>query len=240
MKPTHVYVTSDWHGDWLTDGQWRLKDLEQQTDALLDAIERDEGAMQIFVFLGDLSNPYSRHVHHAVAHGVRVACRLNQLGVPNYWLVGNHDIIEDDKVSHTLLELKAIEDQLTLVIDRPTHSRFGANAEAIWLPYTSPRNNYSPAEFVSNVKGLGLKRLIFGHLNIEGITAGSETTSMARGRDVFWPFDAIANAGWGDALWFNGHYHEAQTFRGIHIPGALLRLCHGEEQNNPGYLRFAL
>ncbi len=235
---TTVFVASDWHGDWITDGRWRLGDLQQQTDRLLADVEETPGD-KIFVFLGDLSNPYSRHVHHAVAHGVRVASRLNILRVPNYWLVGNHDIIEDDRVSHTLLELAAL-DHPTLVIDRPMHTLFGDQAEAIWLPYTSPRNAYSPADFVGSVKGQGLRRLIFGHLNIEGITAGSETHSMARGRDVFWPFDAIANAGWGDALWFNGHYHEQQIFRGIHIPGALLRLCHGEEDNNPGYLRFTL
>ena len=106
------------------------------------------------------------------------------------------------------------------------------------LPFTAPNRAYDPERVVEEFESGGRKiKVVAGHLNIEGIEPGSETTSMARGREVFWPKAAIKKK-FPKALWLNGHYHRQQVFQGIHIPGSLLRLAHDEEDNKPGFLVF--
>jgi hypothetical protein len=77
--------------------------------------------------------------------------------------------------------------------------------------------------------------IVIGHLMLEGIAPGSETTDMARGRDVFLPVAAL-RAAFPDCVICNGHYHTAQTYKTVHIPGSLIRLTKGEIGNVPGYL----
>ena len=77
--------------------------------------------------------------------------------------------------------------------------------------------------------------IIAGHLNLEGITAGSETTKMPRGREVYWPLDAIREC-FPDALVLGGHYHERQLYQGVQIIGSLARLTFGEEDTQPAFI----
>lgn len=80
-------------------------------------------------------------------------------------------------------------------------------------------------------------QLIVGHLMIEGIAVGSETRDMPRGRDVFLPIDSLRDH-FPDAKIVNGHYHDGQMYKGVHIPGALARFTVGEAQNTPRFLEF--
>jgi DNA repair exonuclease SbcCD nuclease subunit len=231
-----IVIASDFHGDWFTDGYERLDDLEEAAHAVLvEACKAD-----VFMFLGDLTNPYSKNVHHAVRVAVGMASQLNTRNVVNYWLTGNHDVIEDgDRVSHTLLALKNLHHGLTKVIDEPLSIMLTHGKRLIALPFVAPSIAYDPAAFIHSchkiTEEFDERVLIAGHLNIEGIEPGSETTDMARGRDIFFPLEAVEEC-YPKALLFNGHYHERQVFKRINIPGSLLRLTHGEETNNPGFL----
>lgn len=230
-----LFITSDWHGDWYTDGYSRHDDLRQVLfKQVLPQVEEGD----YFAFLGDVSNPFSRDVHLAVSLEVEVACELKAKGVhQQVWMTGNHDVVEDSSGSHTLMALKPLEAMAQCkVIDRPVSLRF-AGLNVLMLPFTSPVFDYSPEEVVEQTDGE--IDMVFGHLNLRGITPGSESTDMPRGRDVYFPVDAIKKK-WPKARMYNGHYHEQQVFDGVRIPGSLLRLTHGEEQNRPGYFRVPL
>ena len=227
-------VTSDWHGDWVTDGFDRDADLE----SVLDNVLREAVSSDAFLFLGDLSNPYSRNVHKASAIAVSFATELSRLGVPNYWLAGNHDIIESGDAPYTSLHaLRGVGGE-TVLIERPMTIPFGQSRQLVAMPYVSPSFAYDPREFVRAQRELvqdESRVIVAGHLNLEGIGPGSETIDMPRGRDVFWPFEEV-EACLPNAVYLNGHYHEQQVFRNVHIPGSPLRLTHGEELNEPGFL----
>lgn len=226
-----LVVSSDWHGDWHTSGFERLDDLVTAQQEVLKECEQDN---TVFLFLGDLSNPFSRNCHQSIANALRFARTLNDRRVPNYWLVGNHDVVADARGSHTLMALRELRGS-TYVLDTP-----GVCLSMLALPFTPPNRAYDPAKVIEEIAAgpdASKIRLIAGHLNIEGIEPGSETTDMARGREIFWPAEAIEKH-FPKALRLNGHYHRQQTFNGINIPGSLLRLTHGEEQNTPGFLVF--
>ena len=229
-----LLVTSDWHGDWITSGVQRVGELNAIVLEMLERFER--GGFDGFAFLGDLTNPYSRNVHRAVAVATSVAAWMNVNGFPNIWIVGNHDIVESAEPNHTLLPLANMGGE-TVVVDTP-HQFWVDGQPFIGLPYTPATRSYSPEEFINEIE-LEQQPLVLGHLMIEGIGPGSETIDMPRGRDVFLPVDAIFRK-WPGAAVFNGHYHTGQVFRGVHIPGSLMRLTHGEENNEPGWLEVNL
>jgi hypothetical protein len=110
--------------------------------------------------------------------------------------------------------------------------------DVIALPFTPFCRSYDPAVFLREAAFVcrSPRVLIAGHLNLEGITPGSETLDMPRGRDVFFPIEE-ALATFGDrAILLNGHYHERQVYRGVQVVGSLERLGFGELRNEPGYL----
>jgi hypothetical protein len=201
-----------------------------------------------FLFLGDLSNPYSSGVHRAVELSVRVAAELNCREVMNTWLTGNHDVVEDASGSHTLLALKALDTSwlpaggFTRVADEPRALPF-EDWLLLTLPFTAPTRAYDPVEqverYAEQYAATEVPVVIAGHLNIEGIAAGSETSDMARGRDVMFPLERVLQL-FPRAILLNGHYHEQQVFRGIRIPGSLLRLTHSEEEHEKGFLILEL
>lgn len=227
-----MVVTSDWHADWVTNGFDRHEDVRRAVGQVVDYTKREARA---FVFMGDLSNPFSPGVHRAVAFGIEVAQQLNDVGIPNLWLTGNHDVVEDVSGSHVLNELAAAGFECTTVVDRPTWLAFAGRA-CLVLPFTSLANDYDPVGCVRQSYSLdGRQPLVFGHLNIEGIAAGSETTDMPRGRNVFLPVEDIFER-WPGAMVFNGHYHAGQTFRQVRIPGSPVKFAHGEEANASTFL----
>jgi len=203
-----------------------------------------------FLCLGDVSNPFSPGVHRAVALAVETAHAFEFACKDNAWIVGNHDVMEDQHGSHSLLGVKALEasgDGSTQLHDEPRVTWLG-NYLLVSLPYVAPARSYDPAAWIEEAceladnetivyPGRRKRTVVAGHLMIEGIEPGSETTDMARGRDVFWPEEAVRKH-FPDALWLNGHYHRGQVFRGIHVPGSLVRVTHGEEQNQPRFLVF--
>lgn len=225
-----IVVSSDWHGDWVTDGYDRHEDLKMAIAPVIEAAMQADG----FMFLGDLSNPYTRGVHRAVALGVKCARLLQEAKVPQLWVVGNHDIIEDSRRSHTLLALRSLGAGIQVADQSDLFHLAGLD---IWaMPFTAPNKHYEPDVEVRQLAEKGYNVDVFaGHLHIAGITEGTESGDMARGRPMFFPTEAIREC-FPHATCLNGHYHDKQTFRGIHIPGAPLRFGHGEERNNPGYL----
>lgn len=240
-----ILVTSDWHTDASTAGFSRSEDISQAIGETVEAAALEK--VDLYLFLGDLCDPDSVKSHRAAALGVHTAATLwFKHTIPSRWITGNHDVIEDGSGSHTIAGIAALARALgetehsgeVGVIATPYVESFrGRDFDILYLPFTPRSHAYNPEEWVQKcgAGSNGRKVIVAGHLNIEGIEPGSETTEMPRGRDVFLPVAAIRKR-WPNALILNGHYHRRQTFNGVVIPGSLERLTFGEEHNSPGFL----
>ncbi len=235
-----ILCSSDWHGDASTAGFPRYEDISRAVLETVDAAVRE--GVGLYLFLGDLCDPDSSATHRAAALGVLTAATLwSRHGIPSRWITGNHDVKEDGSGSHTLAGVAALahsvkhEGQIG-VLSQPFVECW-AGFDLVYLPFAPRSHAYDPEEWVNKCGAgkYGVQVIVAGHLNIEGIEPGSETTEMPRGREVFLPVAAIRQR-WPKALILNGHYHRRQTFRGVVIPGSLERLTFGEEHNSPGFL----
>ncbi len=229
---TKLVLSSDWHGDVITQGVDRYPEVEDSVEeSVTYAIYNEADA---YFFCGDLTDPHTARSHRAVALAHKTAARLRDAGIPSYWLVGNHDVVEDGTGANTLMSLSSV----ATVMDSPRWFMMGRGnlLNVISLPFTPSSHRYDPVEFI---EGLEIDNdfpiLIPGHLNLQGITPGSETTDMPRGREVYWPMDAIRKK-FPKAICIGGHYHERQVYDGVHIVGSIARLTYGEGDNDVGYL----
>jgi DNA repair exonuclease SbcCD nuclease subunit len=229
-----LLITSDWHLDAQTAGIPRFDDLSKVLDEIVKVAINEK--IDTFLFLGDLTNPESVRSHRAVARAHQVSKELNSWFIDNYWLVGNHDVIENGANDNTLMSLDYIH-RLVHSISQPSIIK-NNGIYIVGLPFTPRSHSYDPAEFINNSNlhnSDNLPIIVISHLNIEGIEPGSETKDFPRGRDVFLPLKEIRKK-WPNALIFNGHYHRRQIFKGVQIPGSIIPLTFGEENNETGYL----
>lgn len=166
----------------------------------------------------------------------------------NFWLTGNHDVIEDGSGSSVLSPLKSLVDEVVVCDGLGPSSYLLDTAMLCFLPFTPTCERYDPAMVVDQVSAdaslVGRKLVVLSHLNVPGAAPGSETTDMPRGRDVWLPVEAIdrVQAITGKpALVLQGHYHRSQQlFVGsgfpVHVVGSLARLRFDEANNEPSYL----
>jgi DNA repair exonuclease SbcCD nuclease subunit len=241
-----IVAFSDPHWDRSTLGVPRFDDLADAADQAVDyAVEKKAN---LLVCLGDVGNPDSIRTHRAAAKAVEVAKRAEAAKVASLWFTGNHDVSEDGSGSSTLEALWESRNHMISVYRQPGVRHFlQMNAAGEWedldivvLPFVARSHAYDPAEFVHRAaKSLSARSkrvLVLGHLNLEGIGPGSETKDMPRGRDVFWPLDAVAEAFAGrDVFMMGGHYHEKQVYRGVHVVGSVGRMTTGEEHIEPAF-----
>ena len=239
-----ILCTSDWHPDWVTAGVPRFDDVQETVERTVDYALAE--GVDAYFFLGDLCDPGTSRSYRAIALLIRVAMTLAEEGIQVICLTGNHDVIEDGSGSSTLAPLEELG--CVYVVSRPALTAVTPNGapplNVLCLPFTPRSHPYDPEEVVrEHAKNGGDDiHLVIGHLNIEGIAAGSETTDLPRGRQVFFPYELCKEL-LPNATLLNGHYHERQHWRGkggkdkqgIHIPGAPQRLTFSEEQNDPGF-----
>ncbi len=237
---TRILVTSDWHLDAYTAGVSRFDELEAAVEASVgEATSREVSA---YVFCGDLCDPDSGSISFRCAElAFATATALERANIRSYWLVGNHDVIENGSGLSTLHALRALglnRPCLTTVLARPGLESI-RTAELLFLPYAASSDRYDPRDVArTTVEELGKKEepphlVVFGHLTIPGIVPGEETTEMGRGRDMVFPYEELCAYG-GPITLVNGHYHSRQAFtpkggqHPIHIPGSLAQLTFGE------------
>jgi DNA repair exonuclease SbcCD nuclease subunit len=227
-----IVVTSDWHLDAITAGKRRHAEITTAIEQSVDFANEHE--VDFYINLGDLTNPDTVRSYSSIWTAMDVRKRLND---DIYYLLvtGNHDVIEDGSGDHTMIPLYYLEN--TKVFDCP--NIWGLEeTNIVALPFTPSSHEYSPTNFIEhNHQSLepSWPTIVLGHLNIEGITPGSESTDMPRGRDVFLPVDTIRKY-IPNAVILNGHYHKQQVFNRVHIPGSVARLTFGEADNKLGFL----
>jgi DNA repair exonuclease SbcCD nuclease subunit len=251
-----ILVTSDWHLDAKTLGKWRFAELSQTITSMVDkAIAKD---IHLFVFMGDLMDPEVQPITYRVYEFLIGICRrLDDAGITSIWLTGNHDVMEDGLYTSTLTPLKGlqkvskVEDWVQLpksevvslypgdisVCD--SYTQYEVFSRDKWsmhkilcLPYTHS-TVVSPSEWLKKVEIGG--HYVFGHLMIEGVILGDESTDFRRGSDRRLPTELLKGC-----KVFNGHYHKSQVYKkddvDIHIPGSLARLSFNEVSHKPSYL----
>lgn len=235
-------VSSDWHPDWKTHGVDRFEEVEKAVNYTIDkAIEEEVDG---YAFLGDLCDPDAGSVvFRCVELMLKSACRLSRAGIPNFWMPGNHDVIEDGSGDTTLSPMRAlcdVENSIVFLAEKPGLYQCFSGLDVLALPYTPTSHNYDPAKVVVEAFGEGRPFIAAGHLMVPGCVPGEETTEMPRGRDVMFPLDSFADKNGVlrplCKLKLNGHYHRRQFTSGVHIPGSLAMLTFGEEGNYPGFL----
>lgn len=233
----HLIFVSDLHLDVTTDGVHRGPEVMRGVDLAVDmaANIRRGGDEVRFIFAGDLADPYSPRSHWAVSQAVATASRLSSEDIHSMWMIGNHDVFDDGSGEHTLMALRGLGAMVD-VVDAPRAVSIGGHW-VLFLPFTAMSHAYDPDALVREVQGP--IEVVVGHLNIQGITPGSESSEYARGRSVYWPLDALQDCH-PNAMLIGGHYHERQTFQGVHIIGSMARLTHGEAGIAPGFLAMEI
>jgi len=241
-----ILVTGDWHLDHITQGVTRFPELQDVVRKMVETAIDEE--VDAFVFGGDLCDPDSGScVFRAVRVALGAAMALNDARIPNYWLVGNHDVIEDGTGDTTLDPLLALcgEGLGTTVLRDPY--LFGCNGYAMLaLPFTPTVRNYDAAQWVERTltpgpsQSFGTGLVVLSHLSMPGVQPGEETTEMPRGRDVEFPLQAFADSGRPIAVTAQFHYHRQQTLELPHIgkcfiPGSLAQLTFSEEGKQSGF-----
>ncbi len=229
-----LVASSDWHGDQSTAGVDRYDDVCRAIDVSVQAaIDLNADA---YLMCGDLTDPNTVRSHRAVAKAIKVQRTLHDADIIPIFVAGNHDVIEDGSGMTTMSPLAATGHGW--VFERPTMMQV-CDVVIIALPFTATSHEYAPGEFIRECHGGAGEHikpvLIIGHLNLEGISPGSETTDMPRGRNVYWPMDAIKEC-FPTATVIGGHYHTPQEYNGVTIIGSMVRLRFDERDNTPGYI----
>lgn len=236
----------DLHVDAVTAGFRRHQDVEM---AAMSAAERAvKEKVDLVVVNGDVCDPDSGGgTLRGVALSLRIARYLNDEKVRNFWIAGNHDVLEDGTGRTTLTPLKEAGFGWTAVFETPGTimandwalcSKESEQVIFVALPFVARSNEYDPHHFVKEVAERKAKNfpgsfLVAGHLQVAGAELGSETHDMPRGREVRFPTEAVKFLPRRFCL--NGHYHKSQTVGEVFMPGSLERLSFGEEKNQPGY-----
>lgn len=241
-------ITSDWHLDAITSGVERFDELKRAVDSVVAKAILNK--VDFFIFLGDLTDPHTSRAYRADKLATETATRLAQAEVNSIWLVGNHDVIEDGRGTHTLMGLAgcAAANGSIYVVDRPVIFRNGFNSiDFLCLPYPSATTSFDVLEEgVAMLKSSNARTVVvFSHLNLNiGVREGSESKDMRKGRDVYLPIQelqAVASSMGKRIYFFNGHYHKHQIDKtSVSIPGSLARLRFDEENNTPGWLEVEL
>lgn len=223
-------ATSDWHLDVFTAGVDRYADVCRSIDASVEAAI--EMGADYYLFGGDATDPNTSRAHRASSKLVRTFRTCVDHGITPLAVAGNHDVIEDGSGVTTLSALAA--SGMGRVFERPDVVR-APGLNIIALPFVEADGSYDPDEFVRGIGPLDGPVMVVGHLSLSGIHPGSETTETPRGRDVYWPLEALAEC-FPDAMLVGGHYHTPQVYNGVHIIGSLARLRFGENADELGYL----
>lgn len=239
-----ILVTSDWHLDHVTAGVHRIGEIEDFFDSL--PLDDDFDA---FFHLGDVCDPGNRldFYHAEVIKGF-----VDEIGehIPEqYWVTGNHDVIEMKGYHSTLAFLEDRERSIYSFVRPRFHvsdhfSRLGILA----LPYTAKSNDPDEVESFIDKAFEEAKRhdgpvIVIGHMTVPGADLGSETKELARGRDIELPEKRLASL--RPDLILNGHYHQRQVVKTahyeVHIPGSPIRFTFGEsDASEKGYMVIEL
>jgi DNA repair exonuclease SbcCD nuclease subunit len=233
-------VTSDWHLDWMTEGQARFADIH----AAVQEVKRIaiQERVNKFYFLGDLCDPDKNlSVVRCIETLMLATLDMAEAGIESTLIPGNHCVIEDGSGATVLTPFRALHafTDKVRVYEQPCFSEVGG-VDTIMLPFTPLSHTYNPEDIIRDayrLRGSNPNRplIVLSHLVVNGISPGEETTEMPRGRDIVLPHRLIGEL-FPESIIFQGHYHRRQKFENVNVCGSLVNLTFGEQAHKPGFL----
>lgn len=254
-----LLITSDWHLDAVTLGVERRPELLAYVRSVASAAREND--VDVAVFGGDAIDPGSMMQSQ---HEVDLICGFRAIARETtrqkiVAVAGNHDVIEIGRPLTTLSPVAAALEKTAFVAESPavyTMHDHGADSESVTfllLPYvararfdaekkqpaTGPTAQMDQAfEIATELRKLGHRIVVVGHMTVAGAVIGSESVEMARGRDLDLPVDRIRAL--EPALVVNGHYHRPQIVDvgglEIVIPGSPLSFTTDDAATGKGYV----
>lgn len=234
-------VSSDWHIDAVTAGVRRFGEHFDYAQALESLTRSRE--VGLVLLTGDFFDPGTMASHRCEAFLFDVVGRLSSF-TRVVLIAGNHDVVDGgEQLVTTLSAMRAAVrtgygDGAVTVVEEPGLLDV-AGVRVLCLPYVSRsfRHLYAQSAIGALVKRaahLGSETprplLVAGHLTVAGADLGSESEEFARGSELDFPAEQIAQL--NPKYAFNGHYHKPQTVRlgglTIVIPGSPQRLTFAE------------
>lgn len=240
-----ILCTGDWHSDHITSGVPRHQDVREAVlGYVVPAAIKEK--VDLFVFGGDLCDPGDGpDVLRAGRLALEAAQELDAAEIPQLWMSGNHDVVEDGgKSPLTVLEpLKALARSDVYVADQPWALEFGPAGRVLLVcfPFVASGHTYDPVSWATRAFAKATPKstvVTFSHLHVPGVQPGEETKELPRGREVVFPGSQTVGA----AARVQFHYHRRQVHDPgdggppIHVVGSLQALTFGEERNEPGFL----
>lgn len=235
-----IVVASDFHLDHISQGVDRFDELNAAVTEVVRYVVDKKNHCDLFIFLGDLCDPDGgTRMFRSLELAMYAAVTMTTHDIPNIWIAGNHDVIEDGSGRTTLSPMRCFTGQLkkqTHLFETPGCMEIN-RVQLMVLPFTASSHAYNAEQEIAKAN-LRADAIILSHLNVPGIVPGEEATDMARGRSISLPPSKVLK---GKTV-LQGHIHQAQTFQygdsKVHIPGSLARLTFGAETHTPGFMVF--
>lgn len=227
MRRTLVF--SDVHLNAKTCGRSRYDELDETLRVIARFVK--DIAYHDVVFLGDAVDPDAPDAMRCVARMCDFAQQIDRYETDGWYVAGNHDIAEDG-YGTTMLSPIGFVGSNAVTIELPEKYVLGTSSCA-FLPYPSKCNELNLADWVAANCDPNT-RIVFGHLNLPGEGGASESFEMSRGKEHYWPLDAIDQA-CPDALLIGGHYHVGGQ-RSYRVPSG--RILNVEIVGSPGPFAF--
>jgi DNA repair exonuclease SbcCD nuclease subunit len=259
-KPYKILHLNDLHLGLVVEGVDQTPHFEQ---IMIDFVNygkklKAEGYDVILIFGGDIfddNNPSEE----LVGVVIRIMCLIKAAGLLAYYNVGNHEACHNPERVSALSFIRDAKDAFPDIklIDDITMISKGDCVEGklffTFLPHISKaliksKNlSVSPQEYIDNkcekiVKNtegeLGIN-LVFSHLNVKGVHAGSEANLLKRS-DVFLPNVLTQDIYLGmKPTIIQSHIHNRSQERNIHIVGSPV-FCSANETGEKGFAEITV
>jgi len=155
--------------------------------------------IQAIIFMGDWFECRSSLNIATMNWSYKSASLLNELGLPIYFIIGNHDLYHrNTRDIHSLIHFKEFEN--FILIDEPTVFPEIGNGGAFLSPFLFH-------EEYKNLKQYLKYKTWWGHFEFKGFVVTGSTNRMMSGPDVE-DFK-------GPKHIFSGHFHKRQTINNI-------------------------
>lgn len=258
-----VIWASDLHIGLSTDGIDRSDEVLDILEDIIDygiKLHKDTSEEVIFVLGGDIFNN-NNPSEKLITLFIFILNRLKETGFRSFIMVGNHDEVSDpERVSclNFVNELGYVYKNISLIDDIET-IKIGVFDNGplyfTFLPHVSkaliqrrvneglmrrtiPTQTYidKSAEKIMKTVGNGSQHIVFSHLNVKGVHAGSEENLLKKST-VYLP-DAITNPPIGciTPQIVQGHIHSFLEEKNLHIVGSQFFCGFGEREDNKYFL----
>lgn len=190
----------------ITDIHWgRKNNSEQHNNDCAEFVEwfcgkvAADSTIDHVIFLGDWFEN-RKHVGVATLHrAYQAAERINALGIPVFFIVGNHDMLyREHREVFSTLHYNSLEN--FTIIDRPTVVPEIGNGGALIAPYLLHSEYDQLAEHLS-------LETWWGHFEFQGFVLTGSTVTMQHGPD--------ASLFTGPKIIASGHFHKRQSKKNV-------------------------